>query len=251
MNKIYIVGAGPGDPELITVKGQRVVSEADVIIYTGSLVPKEVLSHSKEGAELYNSASMNLDEVIERIQISYKENKKIVRLHTGDPTIYGAIREQIDALDKLEIPCEVVPGVSSFTAAAAVMKKELTLPDVSQTIICTRISGRTKVDEKENLASLASHKATMAIFLSVDRIEDVCKELATHYPIDTPVAVVQRATWPEQKVVVGNLETIAAKVKEAGIDKTAQILVGNFLGNEYSLSKLYDKEFAHGYRESK
>lgn len=251
MNKLYIVGAGPGDPELITVKGQRLVNEADVIIYTGSLVPQEVLTHAKADAKIYNSASMNLDEVLACIQEHHQEGKKIVRLHTGDPTIYGAIREQIDALEKLEIPCEVVPGVSSFTAAAAAIKKELTLPDVSQTIICTRLSGRTVVDEKESLASLASHRATMAIFLSVDRIDQVCEELTTHYAKTTPVAVVQRATWPEQKVVFGTLETISEKVREAGIDKTAQILVGDFLGDEYALSKLYDREFAHGYRESK
>lgn len=247
-NTVYLIGAGPGDPELITLKGKRLINEADVIIYAGSLVNAEVLSGHKEDAEIHNSASMTLDEVIEVIEAGVNAGKKVVRVHTGDPSIYGAIREQMDRLETLEIPFEVVPGVSSFTASASVLKKEFTLPDVSQTVICTRLEGRTPVPEKEKLEDLASHRASMAIFLSVQMIDEVAKRLMTHYDPQTPIAVVQRATWEDQKVVLGTLENIADKVKEANITKTAQILVGDFLGDQYSLSKLYDPSFSHEYR---
>lgn len=249
MEKVYFIGAGPGDPELITVKGQRIVKEADVIIYAGSLVPKEVIDCHKEGAEIYNSAFMNLDEVIEVMVKAIKENKKVARVHTGDPAIFGAHREQMDILDTYGIEYEVIPGVSSFLASAAAIKKEFTLPNVSQTVICTRLEGRTPVPEKESLESLASHRASMAIFLSVHMIAEVVKKIATHYPMTTPIAVVQRATWQDQKIVIGTLENIEEKVKAANISKTAQILVGDFLGNEYEKSKLYDKTFSHEYRK--
>ncbi len=253
MEKIYFIGAGPGDPELITVKGQRIIKEADVIIYTGSLVPKEVIACHKEGAEIYDSASMIFEEVID-IMITYaKTNRKVARVHTGDPSIFGAIKEQIDFLDKFNIEYEIVPGVSSFLAAAASLKKEFTLPDVSQTVICTRLEGRTPVPESESLESLASHKASMAIFLSVQMIDEVVERLMKHYPEDTPIAVVQRASWKDEKIVTGTLKDISEKVKEAEITKTAQILVGQFLGEviDYSKSRLYDKYFTHGYREGK
>lgn len=249
MEKVYFIGAGPGDPELITVKGQRIVKEADVIIYAGSLVPKEVINCHKDGAEIYNSASMSLDEVIDVTVKAVKAGKKVARVHTGDPAIYGAHREQMDMLDEYGIEYEVIPGVSSFLAAAAAIKKEFTLPNVSQTVICTRIEGKTAVPEKESLESLAEHRASMAIFLSVQMIDKVVKTLSTSYPLTTPVAVVQKASWPDQKIVFGTLETIEEKVKEAGINKTAQILVGDFLGDEYEKSKLYDKYFSHEYRE--
>ncbi len=248
MHKVYFIGAGPGDPELITIKGQRIIKEADVIIYAGSLVPKEVIDCHKAGAEIYNSASMSLDEVIGVIVPAVREGKKVARVHTGDPAIYGAHREQMDMLDEYGIEYEVIPGVSSFLASAAAIKKEFTLPEVSQTVICTRMEGRTPVPEKESLERLASHRASMAIFLSVQMMDRVVEALATSYPMSTPVAVVQRATWPDQKIVMGTLETIGEKVKEAGINKTAQILVGDFLGNEYEKSKLYDKTFTHEYR---
>ncbi|WP_425446722.1 precorrin-4 C(11)-methyltransferase [Dethiothermospora halolimnae] len=251
MKKIYIIGAGPGDPELITVKGRKKVEEADIIIYAGSLVNKGIIGCRKKDSEVYNSASMTLDEVIDVIEKGVEEGKKVVRVHTGDPSIYGAIREQMDRLDKLNIEYEVIPGVSSFVASAAAIKKEFTLPDVSQTVICTRLEGRTKVPESENLESLASHKASMAIFLSVHMIDDVVKKLIPHYGEDCPVAVVQRATWEDEKIVIGTLKNISKKVKEENITKTAQILVGNFLGNKYSLSKLYDKNFSHEYRSGK
>lgn len=249
MEKIYFIGAGPGDPELITVKGQRLINDADIIIYAGSLVPKEVISTHKNGAEIYNSASMNLEEVIEVMINGYKDNKKVVRVHTGDPSIYGAHREQMDILEENNIEFEVVPGVSSFLAAAAVLKKEYTLPDVSQTVICTRLEGRTPVPEAESLEKLATHKCSMAIFLSVNMIDKVVEKLLKHYEKNTPIAIVQRATWKDQKIVNGTLENIEKLVKEANITKTAQILVGWFLGDKYSKSKLYDKYFTHEYRE--
>ncbi|PID67079.1 MAG: precorrin-4 C(11)-methyltransferase [Fusobacteriales bacterium] len=248
MEKVYFIGAGPGDPELITIKGQRLVKEADVIIYAGSLVPKQVIDCHKEGAEIYNSASMSLDDVIDVTVKAVKAGKKVARVHTGDPAIYGAHREQMDLLDEHGIEYEVIPGVSSFLASAAAIKKEFTLPNVSQTVICTRMAGRTPVPEKESLESLASHQTSMAIFLSVQMIDKVVETLTKHYPKTTPVAVVQRATWQDQKIVMGTLETIEEKVKEANITKTAQILVGNFLGSEYEKSKLYDKHFTHEYR---
>lgn len=249
MEKVYFIGAGPGDPELITVKGQRLVKEADVIIYAGSLVPRQVIECHKEGAEIYNSASMTLEEVIDVTVKAVKAGKKVARVHTGDPAIFGAHREQMDMLDEHGIEYEVVPGVSSFLASAAAVKKEFTLPSISQTVICTRLEGRTPVPEKESLESLASHRASMAIFLSVHMIGDVVKRLATHYPMTTPIAVVQRATWEDQKIVLGTLETIENKVKEANITKTAQILVGDFLGDEYEKSLLYDKHFTHEFRK--
>lgn len=249
MPKVYFIGAGPGDPELITIKGQRIVKEADVIIYAGSLVPKEVISCHKKYAEVYNSAKMNLDQVIEITINAIKDGKNVARVHTGDPSIYGAHREQMDILDAENISYEVIPGVSSFLASAAAIKKEFTLPDVSQTVICTRLEGRTPVPEEESLDKLAAHKASMAIFLSVQMIDQVVKKLLKHYPLNTPVAVVQRASWPDQKVIEGTLENIEEKVKKANITKTAQILVGWFMGNDYSKSKLYDKYFTHEYRK--
>ncbi len=250
MTNVYFIGAGPGDPELITVKGQRIVKRADIIIYAGSLVPKAVIDDHKAGAEIYNSASMTLDEVIDVMRAGVSAGKMIARVHTGDPAIYGAHREQMDELDKLGISYQVIPGVSSFLASAAVINKEFTLPTISQTVICTRIAGRTAVPEGEALADLASHRASMAIFLSVQRIGEVVKELAVHYPLTTPVVVVQRATWPDQKIVYGTLETIEAAVKDAKITKTAQILVGDFLGDQYEKSQLYNGKFSHGYRKA-
>lgn len=251
MEKVYFIGAGPGDPELITVKGQRLIKEADIIIYAGSLVPREVIDCHKDGAEIYNSASMTLEEVTDITIRGSKNNKKVVRVHTGDPSIFGAHREQMDILEKENIEFEVIPGVSSFLASAASLKKEFTLPDVSQTVICTRLAGRTPVPEKESLESLASHRASMAIFLSVQMIDEVVEKLLKHYPITTPVAVVQRASWKDEKKVIGTLENISELVKKENITKTAQILVGDFLGDDYSKSKLYDKTFTHEYRQGK
>lgn len=250
-NKVYFVGAGPGDPELITIKGKRIVGESDLIIYAGSLVPKEVVADHKADAKVLSSAGMDLDEVMQEMIAAVRAGKQVARVHTGDPSIYGAIREQIDWLDRENIEWQVIPGVSSFVASAAALGKEFTLPSVSQTVICTRMEGRTPVPEKEKLHLLASHRASMAIFLSVGMIEQVVEELLTHYDLSTPVAVVQRASWPDQKVVQGTLGDIAEKVKGEDISKTAQILVGDFLGDEYELSKLYDATFSHEYRQAK
>ena len=250
--QVFFVGAGPGDPELITVKGQRMLQEADVIIYAGSLVNPALLSLAKKDASIYNSASMTLDEVISVMEQAVDANKKVVRLHTGDPSIYGAIQEQMDALDKKNITYDVVPGVSSFLATAAALKREYTLPEVSQTVIITRLEGRTPVPPKEKLALLASHEATMCIFLSVHMLDNVVAELISGgYTNDTPVAIVQKASWPDQKIMRGTLKTIAGIVKEAGVDRTAMIVVGDCLDTDYALSRLYAPEFSHMYRDAK
>ncbi|MCL2510081.1 MAG: precorrin-4 C(11)-methyltransferase [Methanomassiliicoccaceae archaeon] len=248
--KIHFIGAGPGDPELITIRGRRLIDEADVIIFAGSLVNPDVLKGAKPSAAVYDSAYMDLDEVIEVIKESTDKGLKVVRVHTGDPAIYGAIREQMDRLDLLNIEYDVVPGVSSFLAVASVLKKEYTLPDVSQTVIVTRMEGRTPMPPKEKLIDLAKHNATMAIFLSIGFINEMCTTLiAGGYDPKTPVAVVYKATWPDQKILIGDLTDIAKKVKDEKIEKTALTVVGGFLGDEYSLSKLYDKYFTTGYRK--
>ena len=250
MSKIYFVGAGPGDPELITVKGKKSLETADIIIYAGSLVNPKLLTYAKKETKIYNSASMTLEEVLEVMIKGTDDNKKIVRLHTGDPSIYGAIREQMDALEKKNITFEVIPGVSSFVASAASIKKEFTLPSVSQTVILTRVEGRTKVPKLEQLDKLAAHQTSMAIFLSVQMIDKVVGQLLSHYSPETKIAVIQKASWPDEKIVMGTLTTIAEDVKKANITKTAQILVGDFLGDQYELSKLYDKTFSHEYRRA-
>lgn len=249
MSKVYFVGAGPGDPELISIKGKRIIDSSDVIIYAGSLVNKEVLKDAKKEAKIYNSAVLNLDEVIELIKDAVLAGKLVARVHTGDPSIYGAIREQMDRLDAYGIEYEVIPGISSFLAAAATLKKEYTLPAVSQTLILTRMEGRTKVPEKEKIEELAKHRATMIIFLSVGAIEELASRLMTSYEPSTQVAVVYKASWKEEKIVRAKLDNIAGLVKEAGITKTALVVVGDFLGDEYELSKLYDKNFSHEFRK--
>ena len=250
--QVYIVGAGAGDPELITVKGQKLLQKADVIIYAGSLVNPALLGFAKEGAEIHDSASMTLPEVIETIEKAVAKDLMVVRLHTGDPSIYGAIQEQMDALKKKGIDFEVVPGVSSFLATAAALKQEYTLPGISQTVIITRNEGRTPVPEREKLRSLAAHHATMCIFLSIAMIEEVAAELiAGGYEETTPIAIVQRATWPEQKILRGTLATIAEQVKAEEIDRTAMIVVGDCLNTEYELSQLYAPQFSHMFRDAK
>lgn len=247
---VYFIGAGPGDVDLITVKGRNILETADVVIYAGSLVSPKHLKFCKDGCKFYNSASMTLDEVINVV----KESKDllVVRLHTGDPSIYGAIKEQMDELEKFNIAYTVVPGVSSFTAAASVIKKEFTLPSVSQTVILTRVEGRTPVPEKEDLEKLASIGASMALFLSVSMIDKVVEKLKRGYKRDdVPVAVVFRATWDDESYIIGTLNDIAQKVKDAGITKCAQILVGDFIDCDYEKSLLYDKSFSHMFREGK
>ncbi|AYE33219.1 precorrin-4 C(11)-methyltransferase [Clostridium septicum] len=245
---VYFIGAGPGDVDLITVKGRDILSKADIVIYAGSLVSSEHLEFCKKGVETFNSAKMTLDDVIKVI----KENKDklIVRLHTGDPSIYGAIKEQMDELSKLNIDYKVVPGVSSFTAAASAINREFTLPSITQTVILTRVEGRTPVPETEDLEKLASIGASMAIFLSISMIDKVVEKLRKGYGRNVPIAVVERATWNDERAIIGTLDDIAEKVKEAGIKKCAQILVGDFINCEYEKSLLYDKRFTHMYREA-
>jgi len=251
MAKVYFIGAGPGDPDLITIKGKKLIAQSEIIIYAGSLVNPAVIEDRTITCSVYNSALMDLEEIISVIKTGIEAGKNIARVHTGDPSIYGSIREQIEELDKLGIEHEVIPGVSSFTAAAAALQQEFTVPQISQTIICTRMEGRTPVPEKEKLSLLASHQASMAIFLSVQIIDDVVAQLCEHYPTSTPVAVVEKASWPEQRILKGTLADIADKVRNAGISKTAQILVGEFLGDSYNNSLLYDAKFTHEYRKAK
>lgn len=248
--QVHIVGAGPGDPELITRKGARLLETADVIIYAGSLVNPALLELAKDGAEIHNSASMTLPEVIRTIEAAVQVKKSVVRLHTGDPAIYGAIQEQMDELDAKGISYEVVPGVSSFLATAAALKQEYTLPGITQTVIITRNEGRTPMPEREKLRSLAEHQATMCIFLSITMLDAVVAELITGgYPASTPIAIVQRASWPEQKIVRGTLETIVEAVSDKDIDRTAMIVVSHALNADYELSRLYAPEFSHGFRK--
>lgn len=249
--QVFIVGAGPGDPELITMKGHRLLSEADVVIYAGSLVNPTLLDYTKKGAEIHNSASMTLPEVIETIDTAVGQGKMVVRLHTGDPSIYGAIQEQMDELKKRGIEFEVVPGVSSFLATAAALKQEYTLPGISQTVIITRNEGRTPVPEREKLRALAAHQSTMCIFLSITMLDQVVAELiAGGYEPSTPIAIVQRASWPEQKIVRATLETIVEAIRDKNIDRTAMIVVSRCLGADYELSRLYAPEFTHMYRKA-
>ena len=250
--QVHFVGAGPGDPDLITVKGRRLLSDADVVVYAGSLVNPSLLAVTGPDCEVHNSASMTLAEVIDVMQKAVSEGKQVVRLHTGDPSIYGAIQEQIDQLNQLGIQWEVVPGVSSFLAAAAALGQEYTLPGISQTVIITRMEGRTPVPDKEKIRSLAEHQTTMCIFLSVHMFEELVNELtAGGYSPDTPVAVVEKASWPEQRIFRGTLTTIAEQLSAAGVNRTAMVIVGKVLDGDYEQSRLYAPEFGHMFREAK
>ena len=247
---VYIVGAGAGDPELITVKGQRLLREADVVIYAGSLVNPELLKNCREDAEIFNSATMTLDEVLNVIETADSAGKNVVRLHTGDPAIYGAIQEQIDALETKNIAVEIVPGVSSFLAAAATLKQEYTLPGVTQTVIITRAAGKTPVPERENLKNLAKLQTTLCIFLSISFIENVVADLLdAGLDKNTPVAVAQKASWQDEKVLRGTLENIVAQVQAEKIERTALIIVGNCLNKNYEKSQLYSPTFSHMFRQ--
>jgi len=248
VTKVYFIGAGPGDPELLTIKAAKVIARADVIIYAGSLVNREVLRHAKETARIYDSAVLTLEEIIAIVEKAVAEGKIVARLHSGDPGLYGAVGEQMELLAQRGIAYEVIPGVSSFAAAAAFLKREYTLPEVSQTVIITRLAGRTDVPEKEELSALAAHRASMCIFLSVHLIDRVVAELRKGYPPQTPVAVVARASWPDARVVRGTLENVAQLVKDEKIERTALILVGDFLDAAGKRAQLYAPDFAHGYR---
>jgi precorrin-4/cobalt-precorrin-4 C11-methyltransferase len=251
LEPIAFVGAGPGDVELITVKGRRLLDHAGCIIYAGSLVNPAILAGCQ--ADIHDSAGMNLDEIIETMATAWRNGQSVVRLHTGDPSIFGAIKEQMQRLDTLDIPYIVVPGVSSAFGTAAALKAELTLPEIAQTVIITRQEGRTPVPDLEKLRLLATHQTTMLIFLSVSMIETVVLELiAGGYPQDTPVAVVEKATWDNERIVKGTLADIAARIRETGICKTAIICVGRVFADLplAAVSKLYDKEFSHGSRSA-
>ena len=248
---VHFVGAGCGASDLITVRGARLLSEADVIIHAGSLVNPELLNYAKEGCEIHDSASMTLEQVIEVVKAAEAKGKHTVRLHTGDPSIYGAVREQFDALTALGIDCDVCPGVSSMSGAAAALKAEYTLPGVSQTVIVTRMEGRTPVPEKEKLRLLAAHGATMVLFLSAGLSESLQRELLEGgYGPETPVAIVYKASWPDEKIICCRLCDLKETVEKNNVKKTALILVGRFLGDEYARSKLYDPSFTTEFREA-
>ena len=248
---VHFVGAGPGAPDLITLRGAALLKQADVIIYAGSLVNPALLELARADCEVHNSAEMTLEQVIGVMKQAEAAGKTTVRLHTGDPCVYGAIREQMDALDELGIPYDDVPGVSSFCGAAAALRAEYTLPGVSQSVIITRLAGRTPVPEAESLASMASHGASMAVFLSSGMLGRVQEELLKGaYTEDTPAALVYKATWPEEKTVRCTVGTLAQAGEQAGIRKTALVLVGDFLDAPYEKSKLYDASFTTEFREA-
>ncbi len=249
---VSFVGAGSGAVDLITVRGQNLLRDADVVIYAGSLVNPELLNVCRDKCEIYDSAKMTLEEVISVIKSADGNNKNIVRLHTGDPSIYGAIKEQMDILDREGIQYENCPGVSAFCGAAAALQMEYTLPDISQSVIITRMAGRTSVPEKESIESFASHQATMVIFLSTGMLEQLSKRLIDGgYYEDTPAAIVYKATWPDEEKYVCTVATLAQTAKEHNITKTALIIVGNVVGaSVYERSKLYDPSFTTEYREA-
>ena len=249
---IYFVGAGPGDPRLITVKGKELLEQADVVVYAGSLVNPQLLEWCPSQARIFNSASMCLEEIVGVLEAAHRAGETAVRLHTGDPSLYGAVREQMDALDREGIPYQVVPGVSSFLAAAASLRKEYTLPGVTQTVILTRLEGRTAVPEREEIASFAAHHATMVIFLSTGMLEKLSQRLIEGgYEPDTPAAIVYKATWPDEKKVVCTVETLAQTAKDNDIRKTALIIVGDIVAHRhYDRSELYNPAFTTEFRKA-
>lgn len=240
--KVYFIGAGPGDPELITIKGFKAIQQAAYCIYAGSLVNRELLKSLPAHAKVYDSSRMSLEEMVVIYKEAMERNVDVVRIHSGDPSIYGAIQEQMYALDELGIPYDVIPGVSSFVAAAAILRQELTLPGITQTIVITRMEGKTPIPEKEQLGALALATPTLCIFLSVDKIEEIVRILMPHYGKDCPVAVVYKATWPDQKIIHTKLLNIADKVKQEAITKTALIIVGRVLEKEFKRSVLYSQD---------
>ncbi|SON53066.1 precorrin-4 C(11)-methyltransferase [Vibrio tapetis] len=249
---VYFIGAGPGDPDLITVKGARLVEQCPVVMYAGSLVPKAVIERARDDAQVYNSADMDLDDITKVYQDAHEAGQDVARVQTGDLSIYSSLAEQTRRLDDLGIDWQVIPGVSSFQASAAALGQELTLPEKCQTIILSRASGRTPVPEKENLRSLAKHEATLCLFLSATLIRKVVRELSDVYPQDWPVAVVEKASHPEQRILRGTLATIADQMHDAGIRSTAMIIVSKVLGEQdFVDSKLYDPTFSHACRKAK
>ena len=247
---VYFVGAGSGAPDLITVRGAKLIAQADVIVYAGSLVNPALLDGKKEKCSVFNSAEMTLEQVLQVMIPAAQDGKLVVRLHTGDPCVYGAHREQMDALDAAGIPYEVCPGVSSFCGAAAALRAEYTLPGISQTVILTRMEGRTPVPESERIEALAAHGASMAVFLSAGKLAELAQRLeAGGYAPDTPAAIVYKASWPDEKIVRTTVSGLAEAADRAQITKTALIVVGRFLGSGYERSRLYDPSFTTGFRE--
>lgn len=252
MPKVYFVGCGPGDPELLTVKAKKLIQKADIVVYSGSLIPHEIIKLCKR-AKLYDAAKLVREEIFEILHDNALKGKLVVRLHDGDPTIYGAIREQTDNLRKEKITFEIVPGITSFLASASALGSELTLPGVTQTIIITRAESRTKVPTREKISELAKHKATMIFYLSVHLISEIVKEtLKGGYPKSTPVAAIYRASWKDEKIIKGTLGDIVKKVRDEKITRTAIIIIGDIINpKHYEYSKLYDKTFSHGFRKAK
>jgi precorrin-4/cobalt-precorrin-4 C11-methyltransferase len=251
VHKVYFIGCGPGDPELITIKAKKLIQKADVIVYSGSLIPPEIIKMCKK-AQLHDAAKLVREDIFKILKDNAIKGRLVVRLHDGDPSIYGAVREQTDNLKKEGIAYEVVPGITSFLASAAALGCELTLPGVTQTIIVTRAESRTKVPKREQISELAKHKATMIFYLSVHLISNIVKEaIKGGYPKSTPAGVVYRASWKDQKIIVGTLQDITKKIHDEKITRTAIIIIGNVINpKSYEYSKLYDKTFTHGYRKA-
>ena len=254
LHPIIFLGAGPGDPELITVKGMKALSRADVVLYAGSLVSPAVLTWAPPAADMVDTAPLALEDIVARLISAHRAGQRVVRVHSGDPSLFGAIQEQMELLEREDIPCQVIPGVTAAMAAAAALGQELTLPEVTQTVILTRAAGRTPVPERENLRSLAAHGSTLAIYLSVSMIEQVALELAESYGPGAPAVVAYRVSWPDQRLIRGTLADIAAKVREAGIARQALIIVSPALtageGSLKARSRLYDRTFTHGWRDA-
>lgn len=247
---VYIIGAGPGDPKLLTLRAAELIARCPLVLYTGSLVPKETIALASSEAVVRDSSGMTLDEIIALISEFHARGQDVARVHTGDPSIFGSTAEQMRKLKALGIPYEIIPGVSSFTAAAAALGKELTLPELSQTVILARAEGRTPVPEGERLASLASHRATLCLFLSITLLKRVVRDLSPSYGDDCPVAVVHKASCPDQQIVQGTLADIVERVQQAGIQSQSMVIVGEVLTSEdFADSRLYDPSFTHRFRK--
>ena len=250
--KVYIIGAGPGDPKLLTLRAAELISSCPVVLYTGSLVPRAAIAMARADAQVLDSSGLTLDEIIGVIVAARDANQDVARVHTGDPLVFGSTAEQMRRLTELAIEYEVVPGVSSFTAAAAALGRELTLPELSQTVILTRAEGRTPMPEREKLADLARHHATLALFLSITLLRDVADSLIPEYGSDCPVAVVHKASCPDQKIVLGTLADIHVRVQATGIKSQAMIIVGRVLtSTDFANSRLYAPDFSHRFRRAK
>jgi precorrin-4/cobalt-precorrin-4 C11-methyltransferase len=248
--RVYVIGAGPGDPKLLTLRGAELIASCPVVLYTGSLVPREVLAQARPDAQVLDSSGMTLDDIMNVIKAAHAADQDVARVHTGDPLVFGSTAEQMRRMDELGIPYDIVPGVSSFTAAAAALGRELTLPELCQTVILTRAEGRTPMPDGEKLEDLARHQATLALFLSITLLDQVTKALIPSYGADCPVAVVHRATWPDQQILLGTLADIRDRVRTAGIRSQSMVLVGRVLtATDFADSRLYAPEFTHRFRK--